>query len=278
MKPREARTMRKRGPPSQTRWESMPRVDLEKLLACPVCKIALSRKKHSVSCKFKGIKIQSKNRVWDFLTPINAKTKSQIANERMHNLGPWERISDGSYEILAAFAKGNKTVDIACGDGYIEELAPQTVGVDFSISALTKAKNRGAKYLVCANAENLPFVNNAFDLSISAGSLENIENPQKAIFEMARISKIQIMTVHREFDFPFARQARNIATKLFNINHQPVEKPQKQNELESMLKKAKLHIIFKGFWTLPTNYGKVVKFLPEFQNIPACSFFISIKM
>lgn len=195
----------------------------------------------------------------------------------MHQKGPWHRISDGSYEILASFARGNKTLDIACGDGYIEQLVPETVGVDFSISALKKAQKNGAKNLVCARAENLPFVNNAFDIAICAGSLENIENPQRAIFEMARVSKIQIMTVHREFDIPLIRMARSVFTQIANVAHQPVEKPLRESELQKMLEAAKLKIIFKGYWTLPVNYGSVIKFLPVFKNIPSCFFVITIK-
>lgn len=255
----------------------MSKVNLRQILACPACKIALSKRKHEGSCKFKGIKIKSQNQIWDFLTLTGSRSKSQIVNERMHSLGPWDRINDGSYEILAAFAKGNKTVDIACGDGYIEELAPETVGVDFSKSALTKAKKRGAKYLVRASAENLPFINNAFDLSISAGSLENIENPKKAIFEMARVSKIQIMTIHREFSFPGAKIARKALTKLLNIKHQPIETPLKWTEIEKMLTAAGLKTVFKGYWTLPVNYGKILPILPEFHKIPSCYFVISIK-
>lgn len=251
----------------------MPNI-LDKLLACPNCKKSI-KSAHTKNCRLKKIKYKQVEDIWDFIT--SDKNRSQVQNELMHQKGSWGRISDGSYEILASFARGNRTVDIACGEGWIEKLSPSTVGVDFSISALKKAKKNGARYLVCASAENLPFVDNSFDLSISAGSIENIENPQKAIAEMARVSKIQIMTVHREFDIPFARQGRNLATKLFNIAHQPVEKPLKFKDLESMLEKAKLHIVFKGFWTLPLNYGKIIKFLPEFENIPSCFFVITIK-
>ena len=256
----------------------MTNLELEKILACPACKSRLAKRTtHKKNCPSSNKPLKKIANIWDFSSFGNSKNDSLVKNELAHQKGPWHRISDGSYEILASFAKGNKTVDIACGDGYIEQLAPETVGVDFSISALTKAKNRGAKYLVCANAENLPFVDNAFDLSISAGSLENIKNPQKAIFEMARVSKIQMMTVHREFDIPMSRSIRAIFTQFADIPHQPVEKPLRFSELQKMLEAAKLKIVFRGFWTLPLNYGKVIKFLPVLKNIPSCFFVITIK-
>ena len=246
---------------------------LQKTLICPSCKKNI-KASHAKNCPAKN-KITKVEGIWNFVSSLNEK--SQLENEQRHSQGSWHRINDGSYEILAAFAKGNKTIDIACGDGYIEELAPQTVGVDFSISALKKAKQNGAKYLVCARAENLPFANNSFDIAISAGSLENIKNPQKAVLEMARVSKIQIMTIHREFDIPGARLARKALTKLLNIKHQPVEVPMKWNEIEEMLSSAGLKIVFKGYWTLPVNYGKILPLLPVLDKIPSCYFVISKK-
>lgn len=256
----------------------MTNLELAKILACPSCKSRLFKKPlHKKNCRSANKFIRKINNIWDFSSFNTTKSVSLDQNELMHQKGSWNRISDGSYEILASFARGNKTVDIACGDGYIEQLAPETVGVDFSIAALKKAQKNGAKYLVCAKAENLPFIDDSFDLSISAGSLENIENPQKAIFEMARVSKIQIMTVHREFDIPMIRMARSVFTQIANIAHQPVEKPLRESELQKMLEAAKLKIVFRGFWTLPVNYGKIIKFLPVFKNIPSCFFTVTIK-
>lgn len=256
----------------------MTNFELKKILACPSCIGRLFPKsQHLKNCPSAKKLPENLDGIWNFSSFNTGKSVSLDQNELMHQKGPWHRISDGSYEILASFARGNKTVDIACGDGYIEQLAPQTVAVDFSISALKKAKKNGAKYLVCASAENLPFINNSFDLSISAGSLENIENPQKAINEMARVAKIQILTVHREFDFPLAAATRKLATIIFNIRHQPIESPLRWSQLESMLTKAHLSIVFAGYWTLPVNYGRPIKFLPEFRNLASCSFVISVK-
>lgn len=251
-------------------------INLETILCCPSCRKIIERE-HKKNCKLemRGT-FKTKDNIYDLLHAM-PKQRSQHLNEELHSHGPWHRIDDGSYEVLAAFARGNKTVDIACGDGYVEELAPQTVGVDFSISALKKARQNGAKYLVCANAENLPFIDNAFDIAVCAGSIENIGNPQKAVLEMARVSKIQIMTIHREFNFPFSRQIRSLATKALGIKHQPVERPLKWTEIDIMLKKAKLEVIFKGLWTLPVNYGKVIPFIPQLTKIPSCFFLISTK-
>lgn len=244
--------------------------------ACPRCKRPLKPVKNGncAKCKFN---YSNSDGIWNFLYSSNREgVKSMRSYDLMHKEdfgGP----NDGSYEILASIARGNKTLDIACGEGLIEKLAPDTIGLEFSLNALRKAKKNGAKHLVLADAQNLPFRDNVFDLTISAGSLEHFSDPAKAISEMARVSRIQILTVHKELPFPFANLVHEAATKLMSIKHQPIEQPISRKKLEQMLKKANLHIVFKGFWTLPLNYGRVIKFLPEFNNTPSCLFYVTIK-
>lgn len=252
-------------------------VDLKKILACPKCKTKLKTQKFIGECRRCKFKYQHSDGIWELLYIKDKITKtSQGAYDLMHKK-VFESPQDGSYEILASIARGNLTVDIASGDGFIEALAPESVAVEFSKNALINAKRMGARYLVLADAHNLPFIDNAFEVSISSGNLEQFANPKKAIMEMARISKIQVLIVHREFDFPFAAQIRTLATRLLNVENQPIEHPLRAKELEKMLLSANLKIIYKGFWTLPVNYGRVFKFLPTLENIPSCLFVISIK-
>lgn len=255
----------------------MKKVDFENILTCPRCKVALYPTKSIGKCnKCKSV-FRKSDGIWNLLyIPKKVTLSSLQTYNEMHKKdfgGP----NDGSYEILASLARGNKAVDIACGEGLLEKLSPETVAVEFSINALKKAKLNGAKHLVLADAEVLPFKNNSFDIAISAGSLEHFPNPQKAISEMARVSKIQVLTVHRHPPIPFAANIHQLLSKLLAIHHQPIEKPIHQKNLEHMLQRAGLHIVFKGVWTLPINYGRVIQWLPEFNNIPSCSFFITIK-
>lgn len=247
---------------------------LEKIFACPRCKTSLKPNGSRGKCPKCKFEFKKKEGIWHFLyIPQKQSKVSSNIYEKMHKDyfgGP----TDGSYDILASFARGNKTVDIACGEGLIEKLAPETVGVEFSLNALKKAKKNGAKHLVLADAHALPFVDNAFDIAISAGNLEHFANPQIAINEMARISKIQILTVHRKL--PILSSIYRIAA-LFGVKHQPIEKPIAENELEKMLKTAGAHIVFKGLWNLPVNYGRPIRWLPEFSRVASCWFVISIK-
>jgi len=255
----------------------MKKLILNTIFSCPRCKTAIriiSSKGKCRKCKFTLKKIDG---IWHCLYIFNNQSKKSLKQyESMHTEdfgGP----NDGSYEILASIARGNRTVDIACGEGIIEKLSPETVGVEFSLNALKKAKANGAKNLVLADAQALPFQDDTFDIALSSGNLEHFTDPQLAIKEMARVSRIQVLTVHRYPPFPFARILYNLFTKIFKIIHQPIEKPISEISLEKMLQKAGLHIVFKGVWTLPVNYGRPIKFLPELKNIPSCSFVISIK-
>lgn len=250
---------------------------LEKYFACPRCKTPLIAVEQKGKCKKCQFDYKKTDGIWHFLYLAKSKTNVSLKQYNFMHKKYFGGPQDGSYEILASIARGNKTIDIACGEGIIETLAPETVGVEFSLNALRKAKANGAKYLVLADAHTLPFKDNAFDIAISSGNLEHFVNPQLAINEMARVSKIQVLIVHKQLPIPFASVAYDLATRLLKIKHQPIEKPISQKSLEKMLQGAGLHIVFKGVWTLPFNYGRVIKFLPELNNIPSCSFVISIK-
>ena len=255
----------------------MPKVNLEQILACPNCKTSLNPKGKSGKCPNCRFAYSKENGIWRLLLLKSKRGKYSKESYDSTHLKSFRGPSDGSYEILASFARGNKTLDIACGQGHIEKLAPNTVGVEFSDNALKIAQKNGARHLVLADAHALPFKNNSFDLSISSGNLEHFANPQKAIQEMARISKIQVLTVHRHPPIPGAVIIHKLITILFGIKHQPIERPMSERAVVNMLEKANLHVVFRGVWTIPINYGRVIKFLPEFKNIPACTFVISVK-
>lgn len=255
----------------------MAKIEIDKIFACPKCKTKLNPKNGSGKCPKCTFSYSKKNGIWHFLyikDKLGKYSQREYDTTHIKNfVGP----QDGSYEILASIARGSKTIDIACGQGQIEKLSPETVGVEFSLNALQKAQKSGVKNLVLADAHSLPFRNDSFDVSISSGNLEHFANPQKAISEMARISKIQVIIVHTHPPIPFANLIHNLITFFLKIKHQPIEKPISKQNLFKMLKKSKLHIVYSGNWNLPINYGRVIKFLPEFKNIPSCIFVISIK-
>ena len=250
---------------------------LRRSMVCHICKQALIFKKIFGYCSRCKVRIKQVNGIWHCLgklSPSTLNAKKQYDSLFKHEFGG---PTDGSYEILASFARGNRSIDISCGTGLIERLSPQTVGVDFSLTALKQAKKNGAKYLILADAHTLPFSNDSFDVAISSGNLEHFDNPQLALSEMARISKMQIVIVHKYPPIPYAKLMYQLVTNFFLVQHQPIERPIGIRELEKMYSRAGLHIAFKGVWTLPFNSGRVLRWLPEIKLFPSAWFVISIK-
>jgi len=250
---------------------------LETILACPRCNKPIIPKRTIGICVKCKLSFRKTKGIWHFLYVKNKETKASLEKYNIMHQEQFGGPNDGSYEILASFARGNRTVDIACGQGLIERLAPETVGVEFSLNALKKAKANGAKYLVLADAHYLPFKENAFDIAISSGNLEHFINPQKAIEEMARVSKVQVQIVHKYPPVPFAPFFYTLVSRVLKIKHQPIENPIEEKKLLYTIKNAGLSIVYKGVWTLPVNYGRVIKILPELNSIPSSLFVISIK-
>lgn len=97
---------------------------------------------------------------------------------------------------------GKKVLDVGCGGGQYMEFflnkGTKITGIDYSEKMIEmargylegKLKNKKLKYsLIKADAEDLPFRNNTFDLIISIGLLEYLSKPDKALMEIHRVLK-----------------------------------------------------------------------------------------
>lgn len=86
--------------------------------------------------------------------------------------------------LLSEIVKGKKVIDIGCGYGknrkLVEELGGEWVGVE---------PFEGGAHTVVADAQNLPFEDNTFDVAIMDAVLEHIPEVEKAIAETARVLK-----------------------------------------------------------------------------------------
>jgi len=82
-------------------------------------------------------------------------------------------------------------LDIGCGIGSFEQNLPSLdiIGLDSSKEMLEEAKKRSDKAFVLGNAEHLKFNDSMFDAVFAVTTLEFIDNYQKAIREMARVTK-----------------------------------------------------------------------------------------
>ena len=180
------------------------------------------------------------------------------------------------YEMLGALLKGKKSVDIGCGSGLVEIFSPDTVAVDFSRAALNIAKKNGAKRTVKAPAEKLPFKNDEFEISLSNGVLEHCYDQEKAVSEMVRVSKIQILVVHAKLPYGL-ELVRKPLIRLFGLKDQPIENPLTAEEIECMLKKNGSRVLVKGVWNYIDLRWLWRKLPYGIIKIPSHHFIIAIK-
>ena len=93
-----------------------------------------------------------------------------------------------------------RVLDVGCGTGYTtegllgHEGVVEVVGLDMNSVQLGRAskklhrKNNRVSFSR-GDAENLPFGDNLFDVVVSIGAIEYFPDPDRAIFEMARVVK-----------------------------------------------------------------------------------------
>ena len=113
--------------------------------------------------------------------------------------GLWDAIDEIKFRYLREkISKNGFALEVGCGTArllyFLANFGWQTVGFDFSPSALELARSRFVSKsleidLISGNAFNLPFRNRSFDLVSSTGLLEHFENPRSIVREMIRVLK-----------------------------------------------------------------------------------------
>ena len=151
------------------------------------------------------------------------------------------------YKVIGTLLKGTKSVDIGCGNGFIERYSPETIAVDFSEEALKIARQNGARKTIKAAAEDLPFSDDEFEIAVSIGVLEHCLDQEKAVSEMVRVSTIQILVVHAKLPYGL-ELIRKPILKLFSFQDQPVEKPLTLKQVKKTLKQAGSRVLVEGVW------------------------------
>ncbi len=95
---------------------------------------------------------------------------------------------------MAKISLRDVVLEVGCGTGYTTEeivsRAGKLVAVDITPEQMVKAVRKFPDVeFIRGDAENLPFKDESFDATISAGSIEYWPNPLKGIREMVRVTK-----------------------------------------------------------------------------------------
>lgn len=93
-------------------------------------------------------------------------------------------------------SKVNSAYDVGCGDGfatyYFDKIIKNVEGGDIAEYMLKKNPLPKSK-LHIIDAENLPMKDNSYELVFTWEVLHHVPNPQKAVDEMARVSKKYVL-------------------------------------------------------------------------------------
>jgi len=95
----------------------------------------------------------------------------------------------------------DKLLDVGCGTGLTTVYwRCKRYGVDNAKKLLEKARQKDKVKYVYANAANLPFKNNFFDVVISVTAIQNFKWVEKSLKEMKRVGK-------KKFVFSFLKKS-----------------------------------------------------------------------
>ncbi len=118
----------------------------------------------------------------------------QYEQHRGHNDpgGYHELLDELETEFVRKFAAGGDVLEVGCGTGLVLQrlsaFARSAKGVDLSPGMLEKARQRGLD-VVEGSALELPFADASFDATCSFKVLAHIPEIEKALAEMARVTR-----------------------------------------------------------------------------------------
>lgn len=100
--------------------------------------------------------------------------------------------------VLGLDLAGMTVLEICCGSGMMAEKfargGAKVSGTDFSPAAIARARERARRYhfdatFLVADAEHLAFADHSFDIVAVHDGLHHLDNPERAIREMARVAR-----------------------------------------------------------------------------------------
>jgi ubiquinone/menaquinone biosynthesis C-methylase UbiE len=112
--------------------------------------------------------------------------------ERERAAGYHRLLDDLEVSVAAPLARGRRVLEVGCGTGLIlSRLAPEAAsayGVDLSPNMLQGARDRGLS-VALGSATSLPFRDDSFDLVCSFKVLAHVPDIEKALREIARVTR-----------------------------------------------------------------------------------------
>lgn len=150
---------------------------------------------------------------WSQNIPRNSLRAYEKNMEIFGQLGYWEE--SGVAARLIPSKKNSVVLDLGCGNGVSTAniKGKFVVGLDLSINQLAKAKkNFPTRDFVVADARQLPFMKETFDLIVAVNVLHHVTNPEVVLKECHRVLKRGgvLLTVDPNLYNPFGYASRSL--------------------------------------------------------------------
>lgn len=131
-----------------------------------------------------------KESIYDKINPELYEKRQQDDSREKYLYDHWYPAIES---LIKRYSKNSIVLDMGCGSGNysfeIKKYAKQVIGIDSSKRMINYAKNKyqGIDFIY-ANALNIPFENNYFDVVFSSGLFEYVDK-DKLTSEMSRVLK-----------------------------------------------------------------------------------------
>lgn len=178
---------------------------------------------------------------------------------------PFSGVRDRMVNFTGA-QKGSKILDIATGTGQqafaFAKKGCEVIGIDLSEAMLNVAKKknkyRNAKFEI-ADATNLPFEDNSFDISSISFALHEmpLSIREKVLKEMVRVTKPKGIIVIADYDLPKKKISKYLVYYVTVLFETKYYKSFIKSDLEVLLNKNRIKIIEKD--TVMHGVGRIWK-------------------
>jgi ubiquinone/menaquinone biosynthesis C-methylase UbiE len=154
------------------------------------------------------------------------------AYERM--MGRWSRLAGDQFLDWIEAPKGLRWIDVGCGNGAFTEAliarsAPAAVtGIDPSDGQIAYARTRPGAAMAqfqVGDAQSLPFADDSFDAASMALVIVFVDDPRKAVAEMARVVRPGGLVATYMWSFPDGFPLRPLGMALKSLGLNPLAPP-----------------------------------------------------
>jgi ubiquinone/menaquinone biosynthesis C-methylase UbiE len=173
---------------------------------------------------------------------LNVISFDRVADVYDRTRGLPDEVMSRLVETLTAELDGHKEIlDLGVGTGRLavplQKTRSEVVGIDISRKMISKAKEKHTENLLLADACSFPFRDHAFDVTISVHLLHLINEWQKTLKEVCRVTRHSMLSLYYAHKDPVRQKYYQL---LRQHGHESRRSGMSEQELKSLIKPEKL--------------------------------------